>query len=169
MASVFICLMTKDGNSFIILVIYYCIYYQNVKCSQSNIPFVQKYLGVIFLLMIFICFSQNQPIHVQSLTDCSIGKSRNQFYVYYNHNGDYTPNNILSVQICLEINIGLSICILNLFVLHCVYTAMSCHTYKVADNIYQQIAGGSIGLELTGAVSRPFMLKWDQLYKDSLR
>ena len=46
-----------------------------------------------------------------------------------------------------------------------VYTAMSSHTYKVADDTYQQMAGGSIGLELTGAVSRPFMLRWDHLYK----
>ena len=42
---------------------------------------------------------------------------------------------------------------------------MSSHTYKVADDTYQQMAGGSIGLELTGAVSRPFMLRWDHLYK----
>ena len=27
-----------------------------------------------------------------------------------------------------------------------VYTAMSSHTYKVADNLYQQLAGGIIGL-----------------------
>ena len=33
-----------------------------------------------------------------------------------------------------------------------VKTAMSCHTYKVADDIYQQLAGASIDLELTGAV-----------------
>ena len=48
-------------------------------------------------------------------------------------------------------------------------TALSCHTYKVADDIYQQLAGGSIGLELTGAVARPFMLRWDQLYKDKAK
>ena len=50
-----------------------------------------------------------------------------------------------------------------------VQTAMSCHTYKVADDIYQQLAGGSIGLELTGADARPFMLRWVKLYKDSVR
>ena len=50
-----------------------------------------------------------------------------------------------------------------------VYTAMSSHTYKVADNLYQQLAGGSNGLELTGAVSRPFMLRWDHLYKNNAR
>ena len=50
-----------------------------------------------------------------------------------------------------------------------VYTAMSSHTYKVADDLYQQLAGGSIGLELTGAVARPFMLRWDYLYKISVR
>ena len=50
-----------------------------------------------------------------------------------------------------------------------VLTAMSHHTYKVADEIYQQMSGGSIGLELTGAVARPFMLRWDHLYKTSVR
>ena len=35
----------------------------------------------------------------------------------------------------------------------------------LATHVYQQMAGGSIGLELTGAVSRTFMLRWDQLYK----
>ena len=49
-----------------------------------------------------------------------------------------------------------------------VHTAISCHTYKVGDSIYHQQAGGSIGLELTGAVSRPFMLRWDKLYKDKV-
>ena len=50
-----------------------------------------------------------------------------------------------------------------------VQTAMSCHTYKVGDDVFQQMAGGSIGLELTGAVSRPFMLRWDQLYKECVK
>ena len=31
------------------------------------------------------------------------------------------------------------------------------------------MAGGSVGLELTGAVARPFMLRWDHLYKASVR
>ena len=46
-----------------------------------------------------------------------------------------------------------------------VHTVISCHTYNVGDDIYHQQAGGSIGLELTGAVARPFMLRWDKLYK----
>ena len=50
-----------------------------------------------------------------------------------------------------------------------VYTTMSCHTYKVGDEVYQQLGGGSIGLELTGAVARPFMLRWDTLYRDKVR
>ena len=50
-----------------------------------------------------------------------------------------------------------------------VYTAMSCHTYKVGDEVYQQLGGGSIGLELTGAVARPFMLRWDAIYRDNLK
>ena len=39
-----------------------------------------------------------------------------------------------------------------------VHTAKSSHTYKVADDRNQQLAGGGIGLERTSAVSRPFML-----------
>ena len=35
--------------------------------------------------------------------------------------------------------------------------------------MYQQLGGGSIGLELTGAVARPFMLRWDTLYRDKVR
>ena len=58
---------------------------------------------------------------------------------------------------------------LALAVAHAVQTAMSHHTYMVADDIYQQMAGGSIGLELTGAVARPFMLRWDCLYKTKVR
>ena len=58
---------------------------------------------------------------------------------------------------------------LGLAVSYGVQTNMSCHTYKVADDLYQQLAGGSIGLELTGAVARPFMLRWDYLYKISVR
>ena len=50
-----------------------------------------------------------------------------------------------------------------------VYTTMSCHTYKVGDEVYQQLGGGSIGLELTGAVARPFMLRWDTLYRDRIK
>ena len=46
-----------------------------------------------------------------------------------------------------------------------VLTAMSHHTYKVAVDIYQQMSDGSIGLELTGAVARHFMFRWDHLYK----
>ena len=41
---------------------------------------------------------------------------------------------------------------------------MSNHTYKVGDEYYLQSEGGAIGLELTGAVSRPFMMRWDKLY-----
>ena len=54
---------------------------------------------------------------------------------------------------------------LALAVSHGVYTTLSCHTYRVGDTMYQQMAGGSIGLELTGAVARPFMLMYDNLYK----
>ena len=49
-----------------------------------------------------------------------------------------------------------------------VLTTLSCHTYKVGDDLYQQMAGGSIGLELTGAVARPFMLRYDKMYKNNV-
>ena len=58
---------------------------------------------------------------------------------------------------------------LSLVVGYGVYTAISSHTYKVAADFYQQLAGGSIGLELIGAVSRLFMLRWDYLYKNLAR
>ena len=45
-----------------------------------------------------------------------------------------------------------------------VETVMSGHTYMIGDVCYLQTEGGAIGLELTGAVSRPFMQKWDNLY-----
>ena len=38
------------------------------------------------------------------------------------------------------------------------------HVYKVGDRIFLQKGGGPIGLELTGAVSRAFMARWDKLY-----
>ncbi len=43
------------------------------------------------------------------------------------------------------------------------------HTYKVGDRIYLQGEGGPIGLELTGAVSRVFMARWDKLYKKRVK
>ena len=45
-----------------------------------------------------------------------------------------------------------------------VYTVLSSHTYCVGDEQYLQMSGGPIGLELTGTVSRAFMLRWDKLY-----
>ena len=45
-----------------------------------------------------------------------------------------------------------------------VQVVMSGHTYRVGDTCYLQTEGGAIGLELTGAVSRAFMMKWDKLY-----
>ena len=46
---------------------------------------------------------------------------------------------------------------------------MSNHTYMVGDACYLQKAGGAIGLELTGAVSRPSMMKWDSIYLEKVR
>ena len=50
-----------------------------------------------------------------------------------------------------------------------VYTTMSSHTYKVGDKLFLQSSGGPIGLELTGAVARPFMLRWDKMYLANLK
>ena len=38
------------------------------------------------------------------------------------------------------------------------------HTDMIGDTTYLQTQGGPIGLELTVAVSRPFMMFWDKLY-----
>ena len=45
-----------------------------------------------------------------------------------------------------------------------VRVVVSGHTYNVVDTCYIQSEGGPIGLELNGAISRPFMMKWDKLY-----
>ena len=50
-----------------------------------------------------------------------------------------------------------------------VHFVMSNHTYRVGDNVYKQAAGGAIGLELTGAVSRPFIIRWDRLYLEKVK
>ena len=49
-----------------------------------------------------------------------------------------------------------------------VRACMSNHTYRVGDTTFQQQAGGPIGLELTGAVSRAFMHRWDKLYLEKV-
>ena len=50
-----------------------------------------------------------------------------------------------------------------------VRVVMANHTYKVGDQCYLQAEGGAIGLELTGAVSRPFMMRWDRIYLERVR
>ena len=45
-----------------------------------------------------------------------------------------------------------------------VFTTLSSHTYCVGDERFLQMSGGPIGLELTGAVSRAYMQRWDRLY-----
>ena len=47
--------------------------------------------------------------------------------------------------------------------------AMSNHVYTVGDDIFLQEEGGPIGLELTGALSRPFMMRWDRMYLEAVR
>ncbi len=43
------------------------------------------------------------------------------------------------------------------------------HLYTFNGNIYQQTDGGPIGLELTGAISRVYMLWWDREFKRAIR
>ena len=50
-----------------------------------------------------------------------------------------------------------------------IQTVLSSHTYKVGDEIYLQKSGGPIGLELTGAVSRPYMMRWDSIYLQKVK
>ena len=45
-----------------------------------------------------------------------------------------------------------------------VRVCMENHVYRVGDRVFLQKSGGPIGLELTGAVSRAFMRRWDRLY-----
>ena len=47
-----------------------------------------------------------------------------------------------------------------------VRVCMENHVYRVGDRIFLQKSGGPIGLELTGAVSRAFMRRWDKLYME---
>ena len=50
-----------------------------------------------------------------------------------------------------------------------VRTCMANHVYCMGDKVYLQKEGGPIGLELTGAVSRPFMARWDRMYMEKVR
>ena len=50
-----------------------------------------------------------------------------------------------------------------------VKACMSNHLYRVGDKVYLQKEGGPIGLELTGAASRAFMWRWDNMYKKNAR
>ena len=43
------------------------------------------------------------------------------------------------------------------------------HVYCVGDKTFLQKEGGPIGLELTGAVSRPFMARWDRMYAEKIK
>ena len=50
-----------------------------------------------------------------------------------------------------------------------VRACMSHHVYCVGDKTFLQQGGGPIGLELTGAVSRAFMWRWDRLYLEKVK
>ena len=53
---------------------------------------------------------------------------------------------------------------LGLVVAQGVKQVMTGHVYQTGDDFHIQSEGGPIGLELTGAVHRPFMRRWDNLY-----
>ena len=53
---------------------------------------------------------------------------------------------------------------LALVIAHGVKKVMSNHVYQTGNDFYIQSDGGPIGLELTGAVHRPFMRMWDRRY-----
>ena len=55
-----------------------------------------------------------------------------------------------------------------LAVMEGVRACMSHHVYRVGDKTFLQKSGGPIGLELTGAVSRAFMWRWDRLYLEKV-
>ena len=48
-------------------------------------------------------------------------------------------------------------------------TCMANHVYCMGDKVYLQSEGGPIGLELTGAVSRPFMARYDRMYLERVK
>ena len=58
---------------------------------------------------------------------------------------------------------------LSLAVSYGVYTALSNHTYCLGDQLYLQVSGGPIGLQLTGAASRAYMMRWDKQYLDKVK
>ena len=49
-----------------------------------------------------------------------------------------------------------------------VNVTMTNHVYTVGDTMFLQREGGPIGLELTEALSRPFMMRWDKLYMEAV-
>ena len=50
-----------------------------------------------------------------------------------------------------------------------VRVVMESHVYKFNGKTYQQSQGGAIGLELTGAVARVYMIWWDKMLKQQLK
>ena len=50
-----------------------------------------------------------------------------------------------------------------------IQACMESHVYRVGDRVFLQQEGGPIGLELTGAVSRAFMWRWDKLYLERVQ
>ena len=50
-----------------------------------------------------------------------------------------------------------------------VKACMSHHVYCIGDKKFIQLKGGPIGLELTGAVSRAFMGRWDKMYLEKVK
>ena len=50
-----------------------------------------------------------------------------------------------------------------------IQATMKNHVYMLDDKVYHQSEGGPIGLQLTGAVARTFMLWWDKTFMEKLK
>ena len=50
-----------------------------------------------------------------------------------------------------------------------VQAVMKNHLYKIDNKVYQQSDGGPIGLQVTGAIARAFMIWWDGKFMERLR
>ena len=49
-----------------------------------------------------------------------------------------------------------------------ILAVMKGHTYRFDGKLFQHTDGGPIGLELSGALGRAFMLIWDRRFLDTL-
>ena len=59
--------------------------------------------------------------------------------------------------------------LLGMMTAHTVETCMSNHYYTIGGDIRQQSEGGSIGSDLTGEVTRIYMLQWEENFRKKCR